>query len=369
MKKPKKLKINKPKRLNKLAPPKVIKTALRRGKSAEEKVTEALANVPRITNETVTEHREEVLSSARKYIYPLQHSKHRIVRISIALFIVVLVGFFAYCGVALYKVQSTSSFLYGVSKVIPFPVAKTGHRWVAYESYLFELRRNLHYYQTQQATNFADKKNASQLQGLKRQALDQVIQDAYVKQLAAQNHVSVSNQEVDNEVALVRSQNRLGSSDRVFKDVLNEFWGWSVDDFKRELKQQLLAQKLVTKLDTANTARANAALKTLQGGADFAVLAGQVSDSPTKANGGAYPGPISQSDRNVAPQITAVLFKLKPGEISPVINTGFTLDIVKVTAVNGNKVTASDIQFLFKDVKIYTDALAKKQTLHKYIKV
>lgn len=363
MKKPKKLKTPK------LATPKVVKTVLRRGKSAEEKVSEALANVPRITNETVTEHREEVLSSARKYIYPLQHSKHRIVRISIALFVIVLVGFFVYCGVAIYKLQSSSSFLYGVSKVIPFPAAKTGHRWIAYESYLFELRRNLHYYQTQQGTNFADKKNKTQLQRLKEQALNQVVEDAYVKELAAQNHVSVSNQEVDNEVALVRSQNRLGSSDRVFKDVLNEFWGWSVDDFKRELKQQLLAQKVVSTLDTTANARAKAALAQLQGGADFATLAGQVSDSPTRANGGAYPAPIGESDRNIAPQITAALFTLKPGEISPIINTGFTLDIVKVTAVNGNKVTASDIQFVLKDIKAYTAPLAKKQPVHKYIKV
>jgi parvulin-like peptidyl-prolyl isomerase len=369
MKKPKKLKISKPKRLKKLAAPKVLKTVLRRGKSAEEKVSEALANVPRITNETVTEHREEVLSSARKYIYPLQHSKHRIVRISIAIFVTVLVGFFAYCGVALYKLQSTSSFLYGVSKVIPFPVAKTGPRWVAYESYLFELRRNLHYYQTQQGTNFADKKSKAQLQGLKQQALSQVIEDAYVKELAAQNHVSVSNLEVDNEVALVRSQNRLGSSDRVFKDVLNEFWGWSVDDFKRELKQQLLAQKVVGKLDASTNARAKAALVALQGGADFASLASQVSDAPTRAAGGAYPGPIGQSDRNVAPQITAELFKLKTGELSPIISTGYTLDIVKVSAVNGTKVTASDIEFLFKDIKTYTGPLAKQQPPHKYIKL
>ncbi|MDB5168676.1 MAG: Peptidylprolyl isomerase [Candidatus Saccharibacteria bacterium] len=349
--------------------PRVLKAALRRGKSTEEKVTEALANVPRITNETVTEHREEVLSSARKYIYPLQHSKHRIVRISIGLFIGVLIVFFAYCGIALYKLQSNSTFLYGVTKVIPFPVAKTGNRWVSYESYLFELRRNLHYYQTQQATNFADKKNKSQLQGLKQLALQQVVDDAYVKQLAAQSHVSVTDREVDNEVALVRSQNRLGSSDRVFKDVLNEFWGWSVDDFKRELKQQLLAQKVVAKLDTATVARADSALAQLNGGADFATLAAQVSDSPTKANGGQFPAPIGESDRNVAPQITSQLFRLKPGEFSGVINTGFTLEIVKVGSVNGNKVTASDIQFVFKDIKTYSGPLAKKQPVHRYIKV
>src|SRR2546423_961097 len=74
-----------------------IQRPFKRAKAAEERVTEALQGVPRITNETVAEHREEVLSSARKYIYPLQHSKHRVVRISISLFIAVIILFFAYC--------------------------------------------------------------------------------------------------------------------------------------------------------------------------------------------------------------------------------------------------------------------------------
>src|SRR4051794_25950157 len=110
--------------------PKVLKRPIRRGKAAEEKMSNALNSVPRITNETVTEHREEVLASARKYIYPLQHSKHRVVRISLALLLVVIISFLAYCGLALYKFQSTSGFVYDVTKVLPFPVAKAGKSWV-----------------------------------------------------------------------------------------------------------------------------------------------------------------------------------------------------------------------------------------------
>src|SRR5665213_1878304 len=210
------------KKLKKLKKPKLAKTirrplqaasrlSIRRTKTTEEKVDDALSNVPRITNETVGDHREEVLSGARKYIYPLQHSKHRVVRTSIGLLIVVVVAFFVYCGVSLYRFQSTSGFIYGVTQVIPFPVAKAGPSWVSYEAYLFELRRNMHYYQTQQAANFSTKDGKSQLRLLKQQALNQVIQSAYVKQLAAKNHVTVSDQTVDTQLQLVRSQNRLGS--------------------------------------------------------------------------------------------------------------------------------------------------------------
>jgi hypothetical protein len=52
----------------------------------EESLQEAINNIPRITNETVAEHREEVLGSARKFIYPLQHSLKKIVFISVGIF-------------------------------------------------------------------------------------------------------------------------------------------------------------------------------------------------------------------------------------------------------------------------------------------
>jgi hypothetical protein len=42
--------------------------------------------------------------------------------------------------------------------------------------------------------------------------MDEIIDDALVKQIAAQHHISVSDQEVDNEITLVRNQDQLGSN-------------------------------------------------------------------------------------------------------------------------------------------------------------
>lgn len=378
MKTPKKLKTPKlPKAIHRplkgagnLAGKGVNKLTSRKARRTERRVDDALSNVPRITNDTVAGHREEVLSSARKYIYPLQHSKHRIVRISLALLALVLVGFFTICILSLYKFQNTSSFIYDVTRIVPFPVAKVGSDWISYESYLFELRRNMHYYHTQQQTNFSTKDGRIQLARLQKQALNQVLQDAYVKQLATTNHVSVSDQAVNNQLALVRSENRLGNSDRVFREVLNEFWGWNEANFKRELKQQMLAQALVTKLDTSAQDRAQAALKQLKAGTDFATLARQVSeDTVTKANGGQYANAVTISDREIPPILTAEIFKLKPGQVSGVINTGYTLDIVKIIDASGSQAHASHIQFNFKDINSYIKPLQAKNPPHHYIKV
>jgi parvulin-like peptidyl-prolyl isomerase len=129
----------------------------------EERIQEAFENIPRITNETVAEHREDVLRGARKYKYPLQHSKHAIVITSTTLLIMAVVGFFIYATLSLYKFQSSSAFMYRVTQVLPFPVARAGSHFVSYENYLFELRRYEHYYQTQQRVNFAGKDGKRQL--------------------------------------------------------------------------------------------------------------------------------------------------------------------------------------------------------------
>lgn len=323
---------------------------------------------PRITNETVAEHRDEVLASARKYIYPLQHSRHRIVTISIVIFILAVVAFFSYTLLALYKFHATSTFMYRVTQVIPFPVAKAGPSFVAYENYLFEVRRYAHYYQTQQNVDFSTKAGKSQLDDFQKRALDGVINDAYVKQLAKKNNVSVSRADVNAQIALLRSQNRLGGSDQVFEDVLKEFWGWSVDDFRRELSKQLLTQKVVSKLDTEAHARAAAYAAQLQGGADFAELAKQNSDDQvTKANGGEYSGIIEKSNRDINPKVLDELMKLQPGQTSGVIETPTGLEIVKVIENNSGKIRAAHIVVNFKPINTYVDPLKNEKKPRRFI--
>jgi parvulin-like peptidyl-prolyl isomerase len=340
----------------------------RRKAAPESRFNEAIENLPRITNETVAEHREELLSSARKYIYPLKHTKHRVVMISVSLLVSAVVLFFAYTTLALYKFQSNSTFLYYVTQVIPFPVAKAGASFVAYENYLFELRHYVHYYQTQQQVNFNAEAGKQQLAVFKKQALQQVVQDAYVKQLASKYHVRVSGQEVDNEVALLRVQNRLGSSDQQFSDVLKDFWGWSVSDFKRELKQQLLAQKVAAELDTDAQTKAQNVLTQAHGGADFAKLAKKYSnDAATKNNGGALGFAVSQNSRDLSPLVLDALFKLKPGQVSGLIDTGYAFEIVKVTSAENGKVQASHITISLKGIDSYVKPLQASKKPHFFI--
>ncbi|HUD06201.1 MAG TPA: peptidylprolyl isomerase [Candidatus Saccharimonadales bacterium] len=342
----------------------------RKKKDVAARFDEAVQNLPKITNDTVSEHREEVLSTARKYIYPLQHSKHRIVVISTILFTLVVLLFFSYCGLALYRFQSNSGFIYGVTQVIPFPIAKAGPSYVSYDSYLFELRHYTHYYQTQQGINFNSPAGKDQLNSFKHQALREVIADAFVKQLASRNNVSVSSQQLNNEVDLIRYQDGLSNNEKEFEDVLSQFWGWTVADFKQELKQQLLSQDVVAKLDTATNQRAQSVLAALQNGADFGTLAGEYSDdTTTKSNGGQFSFLITQTTRNLSPQTLNTILNLKPGQISGIINIGNALEIDKVISTTNGNIQAAHILFNFNSINTYLQPLEAKEKIHTYIKL
>lgn len=330
-------------------------------------------NVPRITNETIAEHREEVLKGARKFIYPLAHSKHRIVLVTSTLVILAVISLLTYCSLGLYRYYQYNAFLYRVTQVAPFPIARIGGTFVDYENYLFELRHYVHYYQTQQQDLFGGEK---QVKTYRQQVLDSVINNAYIKKLAAQNKVSVSGKEVDGRIDIVRSQNRLGSNDKVFADVLRDYWGWSISDFKRSLKSQILAEKLAAKLDTAAQSKAESTVSQINNGADFSELAKKVSeDESSRPNGGAYGFGITKTNPNVPPQVVDVLFNLKPGQTSGIIVASpvqsgqpVTLEIVKVVESDGTTVSASHITFKLKDLSSYIKELKAKQPPTIYVK-
>jgi parvulin-like peptidyl-prolyl isomerase len=333
-----------------------------------------LENVPKITNETIATHREEVLKGARKYIYPLQQSKRRIITITASVMVAAIIGLMVYCSLALYKFYQYNTFVYRITQVVPFPIAKAGSHYVTYENYLFELRHYVHYYESQQERNFAGA-DRQQLVTFRKQALQNVINDAYIKQLAGKAGVGVNNKEVNARLDEVRAQNRLGGNNKVFEDVLRSYWGWSINDFKRSLKQQILAEKVAAALDSTAQQKATSAVAQAKAGADFGALAKQLSDDPSaKANGGDYGFAITKTNPNLPPEVITALFSLKVGQVSDMIlaspvlaSQGPSLQIVKLTGISGNSVTAQHIVVNLKDISGDIQQLKNQKPSHAYV--
>ncbi len=334
---------------------------------------EASDRLPRITNETVAEHREEVLSGARKYIYPLQHSKHKIVIITTSLFIFVFLAFTTYCVVSLYKLQNTSTFLYRVTQVIPMPVARSGNNFVSYESYLFELRHYMHYYETQQKIGFDTESGKQQLDDYKRRSLNKVINDSIIKQMANDRSITVTDQEIDDQIASARNQNRLGGSSRVFEDVIKEYYGWSLNDFKRSIKASLLEQKVTASLDDEAKAKLETVMSELNNGKPFADVAKLYSDDEaTKAAGGDF-GTIDKANTAASPQTTAILFTQSVGTVSdPIVisyETGYAYEIVKTNEITGDKAKGAHIVIKLKDINMFLNDKKDATQTRQYIRI
>lgn len=260
--------------------------------------------------------------------------------------------------------------MYKVTKVLPFPIARTGSSFVSYNDYLFEINHYMHYYRTQQQLDFNSDAGQRQLAEFKKRALDKVINDAYIKKIAQEKGVSVSDKEVDDQISIVREQNRLGGNQKELEAVLEDFWGWSIDDFKQSLKRQLLAQKVLSKLDTDAHNRANSAYAQLQAGKDFQTLAKEVSEDPsTKANGGDYGFQVDKTNRDISAVVVQALFGLKPGEYSKVVDAGYGLEIVKNIEQKEDKIRAAHIVFNFKNINEYLNDVKDKQPTRAYIRL
>lgn len=339
--------------------------------SVQRKTEESLAQVPKITNDTVAEHRETVLKGARKYKYPLERSKHAIVRVTAGLLTAAIIGFLVFTILNLYKLQSTSEFTYRVTQVLPFPVAKAGNSFISYENYLFEMRRYMHYYETQQKVDFASESGKLQLEAYKPQALQRVINDAYTKQLAKKSGITVSNAEVAAAVDRLRVQNQLGGNDKELTAVTQKFFNWSLDDLKRRLRDELLAQKVAAKLDTTSMARAQEVAAQAKNGADFAALAAQYSDDQTtKTTGGQYTDDVLKDNgTGVYPQVYAELKRLKPGEVSGVITTPTSFEVVKLISADGGVLKAAHIELKIKDIATFIDPLERDRPPKHFIRV
>ena len=88
--------------------------------------------------EKVEERREEVLATGRKFKYPLQWTKHRIVINTILIGAIVLAVLIVGGWLALYRFNMTDDLLFRLTKILPVPVAYVDSNEVSLESTLKE---------------------------------------------------------------------------------------------------------------------------------------------------------------------------------------------------------------------------------------
>lgn len=204
----------------------------------------------RITNETVAEHRERILAGGRKFKYPHQYVRHKLVIntiiISLAtLLLVTLAGW-----LALYKFQNTSEFMYRITRVIPVPVADVDGEAVRYSDYLMRYRSQELWLRDKGQLGVSKKDDKRQLDFFKRQVMDGLEKDIYAQKRARALGITVSDQEVQATIDNNRHTATGEISQEVYDASTKDTLGYSPDEYRHIIRQALLRQKVAFAVDT-----------------------------------------------------------------------------------------------------------------------
>lgn len=290
----------------------------------------------RITNETVAEHRQKVLAGGRRFKYPVQYAKHRLVINTIIISLVALIAIIVIVWWQLYPAQNTSTFFYRITKVLPLPVASVDGSSVRYSDYLVLFRAQEHYKQFKEGADLYSKENKSQLEWLKRETLNDAIADSYAAKLASKLRITVTSQQVDKAI-LHQRQSRSGvTSQETYDAIILDHYGWTPDEARDVTTRKLLRQVVAYDIDVTATTLKDAVVQKLKSEQDFDKVATAVAPlNGVRVESGATP---MVPDNNQDGGLAEAASKLSVGQVSPAIRstTGDGYYVVKLLQKDNN---------------------------------
>lgn len=209
----------------------VSKVAKKAG--AKKPAAEKTSQIVKITNQTLETEREEVLKNARKFKYPVQYSKNRLVTVAAIISGAVAVLGLAFVLFQLYAAQNTGRLIYQITRFVPFEVAKVDGAGVRYSDYLVEYRSNKKWSEeNQNKAEFAGSQEDQLLQ-YKNKAMDNAIKNAYALKIAKENGIEVSDEEVESYISQHRVVNGSEMSEERFYDNVRKSFGLSKSEYNR----------------------------------------------------------------------------------------------------------------------------------------
>lgn len=321
----------------------------------------------RITNETVAEHREKVLAGGRKFKYPIQYQKHRLVINSIVIGVVAAIVLVVAGWHQLYVAGNSSKMMYRLTQIFPVSVASVDGEPVRYSDYLMRYRSSLFYLQKQDLINLNSEDGKRQDDYTKRQELNNAEKNAFVSKLARENNISVSREEVDNFIKRDIDE-RAVSLNAYEKTVLNSYYDWSLDEYRTIVSGELLKRKTGFAIDNLAKYRADEVVELLSSGGDFAEIARTHSDDEvSKVNGGDVGAmPVGGLDPN---GLIAEAKNLEKDQISELIQGVDSYYFIKLISKDDSNVHFRVIKISLKALNEQFDTLVKEGKIKEHITV
>ena len=204
---------------------------------------------PKTEKERVEERRDEVLARGRKFKYPMQYAKHKLVINTLVVAVVAIILMIVVGWAMLYKFQDTGDMVYRVTQVIPVPVAEVQGTQVRYSDYLMIYRSNL-ITAEQQGGQLGDSEDAEIVRtGYKQAALNSAVEYTYALKLGGELGVTVTDEEINKMFEEHRKVGGVDRSEEGFLKILQDNFGMSKSEYCRMLYLSLMKAKVSEAVD------------------------------------------------------------------------------------------------------------------------
>ncbi len=318
---------------------------------------------PKTEREKVAERREEVLAQGRKFKYPMQYAKHKLIINTIlvaiaAIILMVVAGWFM-----LYKIQDTGDMIYRVTQVIPVPVAEVDGEKVRYSDYLMIYRSNLETSE-QQGGQLGTGDDADIVrEGYKQAAMLAAVTYTYALKLGKEMGITVTNEEVDRAFDEHRKVGGIERSEESFLKILSDNFGMSKSEYRRMLYLNLMKVKVAQAVDKTATETATEVERLLsEKNGDFLEVAAELGERVQYEETGAL-----IDNMNVDGGRSTKAMTLEAGQISEkfLSNNGDGYYYVKLNEKTDSQVNYASIKITFTEfdlmiLKLYEDDMVKE---------
>lgn len=324
----------------------------------------------RITNETVAEHREKILAGGRRFKYPVQYVRHRLVinAIIISASTIVVLAFIGWWQ--LYPAQNTSTFMYRVTKVLPLPVASVDGYFVPYSDYLMKYRSSVYYLQNKEQVSLKSDDGKRQLDHVKQQAMQDAEADAYAAKLAKNLNITVTSAELEAFLKLQRQSSDGEVSQQTYDAVVMDYYNWSPDEYRYATKNKLLRQKVAYEVDKDAQALADIISPLAKAsGSNFQTII--ATSSPIGGSKATYGASSWVPKTNQDGGLASAAAKLERGKVSSVIKstTGDGYYFVRLLDIDDTRVSYEYIQIPLSAFNKDLATIKKAGKINEYISI
>ncbi len=266
----------------------------------------------------------------------------------VGLIVVVLLGGYVAVSVQIRNL-STNPTILSIADMLNTGVAVVNGETIEYARYVEDVNALATFY-SQDIPSFG----SPGADAISDQALSRLIANKIVQQVAAENDIAVSQEDIDAAIAELVAEY---GDEATANQVLDEQYGLTLDEYQERILTPFLLENAVREWfesqDTSEfnraefqashilfavesetttedvEAQAQAVLDRVQAGEDFAVLAAEYGSDGTKDTGGSLGGWFAATD--VVPEFSAALETLEPGELHPtLVETAFGYHIVRL---------------------------------------